>query len=112
MATATSNPRAQRLGRLLAATQMPEGVRVGISEALPRMNLLQVDLLIDALSREQREWDRLEEILFEAERDVEGRLSTVSSKQTVRAAELVDKVADAAEAEESVRIRRHLTGGG
>jgi len=109
---AAVSARAQRLGKLLAATQVPEAMRAGIREALPRMNLRQVDLLIDALSREQREWDRLEEILFEAERDVEGRLRTASGRQGDQAATLVNQVAEAAERDEAERIRQHLASGG
>lgn len=109
---AALSERAQRLGKLLAATQMPEAMRTGIREALPRMNLRQVDLLIDALSREQREWDRLEEILFAAERDVEGRINAATSTQGDRAAALVNQVADAAERDEAERIRKDLTSGG
>lgn len=113
MAIPLSKPlttRAQHLAKLLSASQLPAATLQGIQEALPKLNLRQIDLLIDALSREQREWDRLEEMLFDAERDTEARLSTVRDQQAGRARAIVDQVADEAEREEAERIRRHLNG--
>lgn len=109
--TEAMTQRAERLGKLLAASQLPPASLAGIREALPRMNARQVDLLIEALGREQQEWDRLEEILFEAQRDLDGRVGTVRDDQELRAAKLVDKVADDAEREEADRLREDLTSG-
>ncbi|MFO0702642.1 MAG: hypothetical protein U0514_02065 [Candidatus Andersenbacteria bacterium] len=103
--------RARRLGKLLAASQLPSATVEGITAVVPNLNLRQVDLLIGALSREQQEWDKVEEVLFAAQRDVEDRLQTTAAAQHARVAELVERVADAAEHEEVERIRGELANG-
>ena len=103
--------RQEHLGKLLAASQLPPATLTGIQEALPKMSLRQVDLLIEALSREQREWDRLEELLFEAQREVEGRVGQVRGQQQKRVGQIVEQTAQDVEHEEVKRLKGQLQQG-
>lgn len=100
--------RAETLGRLLAVSNMPADMLEAIQKDLPNLTVRQVDLLIDALEREQVEWERLERMFNDIEETQATRAEQLASKQVDLVKQYLGRVLEEEEGKELQHLRKTL----
>jgi hypothetical protein len=100
--------RADKLGQLLGRSNMPADMLQAIQEDLPNLTVRQVDLLIDALEREQVEWERLESMFDNIEEDQGKRSEELASKQVTLTKQYLSEVLEKEEGQELAHLRKTL----
>ncbi len=100
--------RADKLGKLLAVSNMPADMLEAIQKDLPNLTLRQVDLLIDALEREQAEWERLEGMFTDIEETQGKRAEELATKQVELTKKYLSHVLEEEEGKELQHLRKTL----
>lgn len=104
--------RAEKLGQLLAVSNMPADMLEAIQKDLPNLTIRQVDLLIDALQREQAEWERLEIMFSDIEEKQVGRSEALATKQVALVKKYLAQVLEQEESRELEHLRKSLGASG
>jgi len=104
----TIKKRGKRLGELLATSNLPKAVIESIVDNSGKFSLRQIDMLIDALAREQEQWQELATAMQTIEKQREDSQGELEKEQKKIATDFIDKVVSEEEKSEQKELKKDI----